>query len=162
MFFGNNKLKVYYRKTTEVISPEINNKNEWIDLYTPTYHGVSYQPNELRKLNLGIAIKLPPGMEAILAFRSSTGPEYRIIMPNGIGVIDNTYCGDNDVWKLPFYTMREGTITGGSRLCQFRVQLSQKATFMQKLRWLFSNGIELVEVEHLGGPDRGGFGTTGK
>lgn len=162
MFFGKNKLKIYYRKTAEVTSPEINSKGDWIDLYTPTYHGVPYKSNELRKLNLGIAMKLPKGMEAILAFRSSTGPDYHIIMPNGIGVIDSSFCGDSDVWKLPFYTLKDGVITGGSRLCQFRIQLSQKATILQKLRWLFASGIELVEVEHLDDINRGGFGTTGK
>lgn len=162
MFSGKSKLKIYYRKTAEVNSPEIIDKNEWIDLYTPTYHGVSYKANESRKLNLGIAMKLPPGMEAILAFRSSTGPEYGIINPNGIGIIDNSYCGDNDKWKLPFYTTKEGSISGGSRICQFRIQPSQKATCWQKLKWLFSSGIELIEVEHLSSIDRGGFGSTGQ
>lgn len=50
----------------------------------------------------------------------------------------------------------------GDRICQFRIQLSQKATVWQKLRWLFSSGIKFVKVDDLGGTDRGGFGSTGK
>jgi dUTP pyrophosphatase len=57
--------------------------------------------------------------------------------------------------------MKKATIHRGDRVCQFRIQPSQKATVWQKLKWIFSNGIELVEVDNLEGPDRGGFGSTG-
>ena len=57
--------------------------------------------------------------------------------------------------------MRETTIEAGDRICQFRIQLSQKATMWQKIKWLLSSGIELVEVDDLGDDNRGGFGTSG-
>ena len=49
----------------------------------------------------------------------------------------------------------------GDRICQFRIQLSQKATMWQKIKWLLSSGIELVEVDDLGNENRLGFGSTG-
>lgn len=156
------KLKIYFKRTSQVTSPKISEKGDWIDLYVPDFHGLSYKAGELKKINLGIAMRLPEGMEAILAFRSSTGPDYNFIMPNGIGVIDNSYCGENDKWKIPFYAINDGNIEGKSRICQFKIQPSQKATFWQKLKWLLSSGVELVEVEHLSGENRGGFGSTGK
>ena len=80
---------------------------------------------------------------------------------NSEGVIDNSYCGDEDEWRFPAIAFRDTTINKGERICQFRIQLSQKATIWQKLRWLFSNKIELVSVDKLESINRGGFGTTG-
>ena len=51
--------------------------------------------------------------------------------------------------------MRETTIEAGNRICQFRIQLSQKATMWQKIKWLLSSGIEFVEVDDLGDDSRG-------
>ena len=72
-----------------------------------------------------------------------------------------SYNGDNDEWKFPAIAIRETTIEEGTRICQFRIQLSQKATFWQKLKWLFSSGVKLVEVDNLNNEDRLGFGSTG-
>ena len=72
-----------------------------------------------------------------------------------------SYNGDNDEWKFPAIAIRETTIEEGTRICQFRIQLSQKATCWQKLKWFFSNGIKLVEVDSLNNEDRLGFGSTG-
>ena len=79
-------------------------------------------------------------------------------------IIDNkmSYCGDNDEWKYNAIALNTSHIKKGDRICQFRIQLSQKATFWQKLRWLFSSKIELVQVDHLDNKDRGGFGSTDK
>ena len=72
-----------------------------------------------------------------------------------------SYNGDNDEWKFPAIAIRETTIEKGTRICQFRIQLSQKATFWQKLKWLFSSRVKLVEVDSLNNKSRGGFGSTG-
>ena len=78
-------------------------------------------------------------------------------------IYDNnmSYCGDNDQWMFPAVTLRKTSIAANTRLCQFKIQLSQKATFWQKLKWFLSSGIELIEVESLGNKDRNGFGSTG-
>lgn len=69
-----------------------------------------------------------------------------------------SYCGDNDEWKFPAVATRTITIPKGTRIAQFRIQLSQKATLWQKLLWLFHSGVRLQQVLSLGNPDRKGIG----
>ncbi len=101
------------------------------------------------------------GFEAIIDSRSSGPKKLGLFIPNGQGVVDNTYNGNNDQWHYVCSPMRETVIEAGDRICQFRIQLSQKATMWQKIKWLLSSGIELVEVDDLGDNNRGGFGTSG-
>ena len=110
---------------------------------------------------LGIAMQLPKGYEAHILPRSSTYKNFGIIQANGEGIIDNTYCGNNDEWKFPAIALRETTIHKGERICQFKIELSQKATMWQKIKWLFSNKIEFEWVYNLEGENRGGFGSSG-
>lgn len=110
---------------------------------------------------LGIAMELPKGFEAIVAPRSSTPSKLGVMCANSIGVIDNSYNGDNDEWKFPVIPLRETEIPKGIRVCQFRIQLSQKATVWQKIKWLFCKKIEFVRVDTLGNCNRGGIGSTG-
>lgn len=110
---------------------------------------------------LGVAMQLPAGFEAVVHPRSSTFKNFGIILANGEGVIDQPYCGDNDEWKFNAIALRDTVINEGDRICQFRIQLSQKATLWQKIKWLLSSGVEIVEVDELGNPDREGIGSTG-
>lgn len=77
---------------------------------------------------------------------------------------DNTmsYNSDKDEWKLAVIATRKVTIPKGTRIAQFRVQLSQKATWWQKIKWLFSSSIKLEKVDSLDNEERGGFGSTGE
>ena len=108
---------------------------------------------------------LPDGMEANAVARSGTFKNYGILQTNAYGVIDGGefgYNGPNDEWKFPVVALRNTTIAINDRVCQFRIQLSQKATMWQKLKWLFTSGIEIIEVDDLPAKkDRGGFSTTG-
>lgn len=113
---------------------------------------------DFQLLPLGVAMKLPKGYEAIVAPRSSTFVKYGIIEANSIGVIDNSYCGNNDIWKFPALAFRNATIEAGTRICQFRIQLSQKATIWQKIKWLFNKNITIEQVNTLSETNRGGFG----
>lgn len=97
---------------------------------------------------LGVAMELPEGYEAHIIPRSSTFKNYRLIQTNSMGLIDNTYKGDNDEWMLPVYATRTSVINKGDRICQFRIVEKQPE-------------FEFVEVESLGNADRGGFGSTG-
>ena len=110
---------------------------------------------------LGVAMQLPKGFEAIIIPRSSSFKHFEIMEANSVGLIDNSYCGNSDEWKLPVIAFKKGKIAAGERVCQFRIQLSQRATFWQKLNWLFSSGIELEFVDTLTNLNRGGFGSTG-
>ncbi len=113
---------------------------------------------------LGIAMQLPKGFEAVVLPRSSTPNDepkgFGLMSANSEGVIDYTYQGNNDEWKFNAIAIRHTDIKEGDRVCQFRIQLSQKATRWQKLKWLFSNKITIEYVDTLTGHDRGGFGTT--
>ena len=135
-------------------------KTRTIDGQEEKYRNVTF---DLQYIPLGIAMKLPDGCEAHLAVRSSAPKGQGIISANSLGIIDETYNSDSDEWKLAAIAIRDTTITAGERICQFRVILSQKATIWQKIKWLFSNGIKLKEVDTLPNKTpRGGFGSTNK
>ena len=125
----------------------IEGKGDWIDLRSA--EEVSLKKGDYHLLNLGIAVQLPEGYEAHVVPRSSTFKNFGIIQTNHMGVIDNSYSGDNDLWKWPILAMRDTTIHVNDRVCQFRIMKNQP-------RLVFE------EVDHLSGPDRGGFGSTGR
>jgi dUTP pyrophosphatase len=153
--------------------PKVIKRGDWIDLRasqeiilnapqagTLKGHDVKHRDviSDVTYIPLGIAMKLPDGYEAIVASRSSAPKKMGIMLANGIGIIDNSYCGDEDQWMYPAVTLRKTSIAKNSRLCQFRIQPSQKATLWQKVKWLFTSGIELVEVDSLGEENRRGLG----
>lgn len=125
----------------------VDGKSDWIDLQAS--ETVNLKAGEFRLIPLGVAIALPDGYEAHIVPRSSTFKNYGILQTNSMGVVDNSYCGDNDLWRFPAYATRDITVEKGARICQFRVMEHQPR-------------LEFTAVEHLGGPDRGGFGSTGK
>ena len=176
------KLKIKVKVLTKGCMPCVIDKGDWIDLIcaedmelkapqsgvlkeqTDKCGMVSRVRNveaEVTYIPLGVAMKLPKGYEAIVLPRSSTPKKFGIICGNSMGVIDNSYCGNEDEWKFPAVTIRPTSIEKGTRICQFRVQLSQKATIWQKIKWLFTSGVKLVEVDDLDSANRGGFGSTG-
>ena len=122
-------------------------KKEWFDLRAA--HDCKIRPGQLYYIHLGVAIELPEDHEAILAMRSSASRKYRIMPANGIGVIDNKYCGDNDEWFFPALAIRDTVVHANDRICQFRIMKHQPP-------------LEFVVREHLGDTDRGGFGATGR
>lgn len=138
-------IKIRYLETglVEIKMTEI---GDWIDLRSA--ETVCLYKGEKALLRLGVAMKLPDGYEAILAPRSSTFKNYGIIQTNGIGIIDSTYCGNNDEWMMPVLATREIMIHKNDRICQFRIQKKQPT-------------IKFVVVDKLGDEDRGGFGSTG-
>ena len=119
----------------------------WIDLRAA--QDVEMKAGEFRVISLGVSMKLPEGYEAHLVPRSSTFKKWGVLQVNSMGVIDNSYCGDNDVWGFPALAVRDTVIRRGDRICQFRIQRVMEP-------------VEFVEVERLDAPDRGGFGSTGE
>ena len=124
----------------------VEGKSDWIDLRAA--RDVSFEAGEFKPIPLGIALKLPAGYEAHVAPRSSTFKHFGLIQVNGVGVIDGSYCGDEDEWFAPMLATRPVTVHKGDRICQFRVMENQPP-------------LEFVAVEHLEGENRGGFGSTG-
>lgn len=176
------KLKIKVKRLNMFLDlPEVIEKGDWIDLRA-SENAVMHAPQagtlkrhkvdgkeeshrdvefDFKLIPLGVAMQLPKGLEAVVVPRSSTYKKFGVIQTNHIGVIDNTYCGNDDEWKYPAIAMRDTVINEGDRICQFRIQLSQRATMWQKLKWLLSSGVKIVEVESLGETNRGGFCTTG-
>lgn len=176
-------MKIKVKKlNANVEIPTIISKGDWIDLQlaedtvlaapqsgtlkkVTNEHGVHSQVRNVELpvtvLPLGVAMKLPKGYEAIVVARSSTPKKWGIMQANAVGVIDETYSGNNDEWRFPVVALKSTTIKAGTRVCQFRIQLSQKATIWQKFKWLFSNKIVIKEVDNLDSKNRGGLGSTG-
>ena len=141
------KLKIKYF-TDKIDKLEyIEGKSDWIDLRAA--EDVELKAGEFRLIPLGVAIMLPEGYEAHVVPRSSTFKNYGLIQTNSCGVIDETYCGDNDQWFMPVLAMRDTKINLNDRICQFRIFEHQPL-------------IEFEETGKLSGKDRGGFGSTGK
>ena len=113
---------------------------------------------DFKLIPLGVAMEAPEGMECHLLPRSSTFKKYGLLQANSMGIIDRSFASDKDEWKLPVVATRKITIPKGTRIAQFRLIPSQKATVWQKLKWLFSNGVKLKKVEYLNNPERGGLG----
>lgn len=146
----------YFNKATKLKKIT---KGNWIDVYANK--DVFVKCGERAMVPLGFALELPEGWEGHLAPRSSTFKTWGIIQTNSVGVVDDTYIGDNDQWHMPVYCLQgkdiesengeeiKGTwIRKGDKIGQFRIMEVMPE-------------IEFEEVESFGNKDRGGFGTTG-
>lgn len=137
-------IKVKYHAS---ISPlEMTEKGDWIDLRAA--EDVELKAGDFKIISLGVSMQLPAGYEAVIIPRSSTFKRWGIIQTNHFGLIDNSYCGDNDVWGFPAYAMRDTQIKKNDRICQFRIQKKM-------------DGVTFKTVTYLDAPDRGGFGSSG-
>ena len=125
----------------------IDGKSDWIDLRAA--EDVSLKKGEYRLISMGISVRLPEGYEMLIAPRSSTFRNYGLLQPNSPGVVDESFSGDNDIIHVPVYATRDTTVHFNDRISQFRIQRHQPRIIFE-------------ETEHLSGPDRGGFGTTGR
>ena len=139
------KLQIKYHNE-EIEKIKKIDKGDWIDLRAA--EKVELKQGEFAMISLGISVKMPDGWEAYIAPRSSTFKTWGIIQTNSIGIVDNSYSGNNDIWKMPVYATRDTVINVNDRICQFRI--------MPKMPVL-----DVEEVDNLEGPDRGGFGSTG-
>lgn len=119
---------------------------EWVDLYTA--EDVRLDPLDFKIISLGVAMELPDGYYAQVVPRSSTCKNFGVIMANSVGIIEHSYCGNDDIWGFPAVAIRHTQIPKGTRLCQFRLVKQDEP-------------IEFEEVEDLGNPNRGGWGSTG-
>lgn len=140
-------LKVKFRDDVCQDFQFVEEKSDWIDLKSAK--DVELKAFEYTLLDLGFALELPKGYEAHIVPRSSTFKNFGIIQTNSMGIIDNSYCGDEDYWKLPVLAIRDTKINKGDRICQFRI--------MEKMP-----SVKIEIVEHLNNKNRGGFGSTGK
>lgn len=125
----------------------IGGKSDWIDLRAAKR--MEMKAGEFALIPLGVAMQLPRGYEAHVVPRSSTFKHFGIIQTNSMGVIDESYCGDEDQWFFPAYALRDTVIEVNDRICQFRIMEHQPK-------------IEFIEADVLGNNNRGGHGSSGK
>lgn len=119
---------------------------DWIDLRAA--EDVEMRAGEYRLISLGVGMILPEGYEAWVVPRSSTPSKFGVLLANSIGIIDNSYSGDNDQWCFPALAIRDTVIHKNDRICQFRIMKNMPFVRMRK-------------VDHLNSVDRGGIGSTG-
>ena len=124
----------------------IDGKSDFIDLRSA--EDIELKAGEFKLISLGVSMELPKGYEAHIVPRSSTFKTWGIIQTNSMGIVDESYRGDSDIWKMPVYATRDTVIHKNDRICQFRIMEHQPT-------------IEFDAVAHLDGEERGGFGITG-
>lgn len=138
------KIKYFTDKIDKIEKISI---GDWIDLRAA--ENISLKQGEFALIPLGVGMILPKGYEAHVVPRSSTFKNYYIIQTNSIGIIDNSYCGNNDQWMMPVYATRDTVINMNDRICQFRIVKNQPK-------------LKFKVVDILSNKDRNGFGSTGK
>ena len=143
------KIKVKYFDDDLKRLENIEGKSDWFDVRSASKEDISMKAGDFRVIPLGFAMELPKEYEAHAVPRGSTFKNFGIIQTNHMGVIDNSYCGDNDQWFYPAYALRDTVIRFNDRIGQFRIEKKQP-------------DIEFKEVTTLGNKDRGGHGSTGK
>lgn len=122
-------------------------QGDWIDLRAS--EDVELKAGEFKLIDLGVSMQLPKGYEAHIVPRSSTYKNFHVVQANGIGIIDNSYSGTNDVWKFPALALKDTVIHKNDRICQFRIVPTQPE-------------VHFIETNTLDAMDRNGFGSTGK
>lgn len=137
------KIKYFYNDIEKIKKIE---QGDWIDLRIA--EDVELKAGEFKLIPLGVGMILPDEYEAHVVPRSSTFMKFGVIQTNHFGVIDNSYCGENDQWYFPAYALRDTILHKNDRICQFRIVKKQ-------------DEIEFEEVERLKDKNRGGFGSTG-
>ena len=138
------EIKIKY--FTDIQPIEKIEKGDFIDLRSA--EDVDLDAGDFAIIKLGVGMKLPEGYEAHIVPRSSTYKKWGIIQTNSVGIVDNSYSGDNDQWMMPVLAMRDTHISKNDRICQFRIVEKQP-------------DVEFTVVEKLDDESRGGFGTTG-
>lgn len=138
-------VKIKYHGDVKPIEKFTN--GDWIDLRAA--EDVDMKAGEFRLISLGVSMKLPEGYEAHIVPRSSTYRHWGIIQTNHMGVIDNSYSGNNDIWKFPALAIRDTTIYKNERICQFRITKKQP-------------DFDFFKTDELDDEDRGGFGSSGR
>lgn len=137
------KIKYLSDKIEKIKKSDI---GDWIDLRAS--ENIEMKSGEYKLIPLGVAMKLPANYEGYIVPRSSTLKNFGIIQGNHFGIVDNSYCGNDDEWKMSAYAIRDTKISINDRICQFRIQEKQPE-------------VEFQEVDNLDDKSRGGFGSTG-
>jgi dUTP pyrophosphatase len=107
-------------------------------------------PQTVGLIPANVIVETPPGYMLMVTLRSSTPRKLGLLIPHGVGVIDQDYCGEGDEIKIQVYNFTDGpvTIERGDRIAQ--------GIFVRVDR------AEWLEVSEMESKTRGGFGSTDK
>jgi dUTP pyrophosphatase len=111
---------------------------------------VTVPPGTVALVPTGLVIEVPPAHFLGVFARSSTPLKRGLMVANGVGVIDEDYCGPTDEVKVPVlnFTAAAVTVARGDRIAQGVILPIARA------EWVESS-------EPLRSGSRGGFGATG-
>src|SRR5437763_14094957 len=109
---------------------------------------IEIAPRKLARIPGNVIVQTPPGYMLLLTMRSSTPRRKGLLIPHGVGVIDQDYCGEGDELIVQVYNFRDEAVTvkRGERIAQ--------AMFVPIMH------VTWHEVDDMG-KGRGGFGSTG-
>lgn len=140
------KLSIQIKYHTDILPVGLITNGDWVDLRAA--EDVEMKAGDYKLISLGVSMKLPDNYEAHVVPRSSTFKTWGIIQANHMGVIDNSYCGNDDIWMFPAIATRDTKICKNDRICQFRIMKRQPK-------------IDFVMTKQLDFKCRGGFGSSG-
>ncbi len=105
-------------------------------------------PRKLGRIPSNVIVQTPPGYMLLLTMRSGAPKRKGLLIPHGVGIIDQDYCGDGDELLIQVYNFRDEAVLvqRGERIAQ--------GVFVPILR------VEWDEIDEVG-VGRGGFGSTG-
>ncbi len=106
------------------------------------------EPRKLGRIPGNLIVRTPPGYMLMLTMRSSTARRKGLLIPNGVGIIDQDYCGEGDELMVSVYNFRDEAVSvrRGERIAQ--------GIFVPIMR------VTWNEIDDVG-QGRGGFGSTG-
>ncbi len=110
---------------------------------------VTIEPQSLGLIPCNIIIETPPGYMFIVVPRSSTPRKKGLLIPHGLGIIDQDYSGDTDEVLFQVFNFKNDSVVieKGERLAQ--------GCFVR------IDKVDFEEVESISGKSRGGIGSTG-
>jgi dUTP diphosphatase len=106
------------------------------------------EPRTIELIPGNVIVRIPEGYMLMLTLRSSTPLRKGLLIPNGVGIIDQDYCGEGDELKVQVFNFNDKAVTvqRGERIAQ--------GIFVPVMR------VTWNEVDEMG-VGRGGFGSTG-
>jgi dUTP pyrophosphatase len=110
---------------------------------------VEILPRQIELVPGNVIVRIPAGYFLMLTLRSSTPRRKGLLIPNGVGIIDQDYAGEGDELKVQVLNFGDEAVEvkRGERIAQ--------GLFIPVVH------VQWDEIEEVG-QGRGGFGSTGE
>lgn len=141
------KLRIKRIDTTLPLPTYLTKGSVCFDLYSRI--DISITSGKVVLIPTNLIVKVPKGYLLMIASRSSTPVKKGLLIPNGVGIIDQDYHGPDDEIKFIAYNFTDALINikKGDRIAQACLVSIETA--------------DLVEVIEMNSKNRGGIGSTG-